>query len=214
LSTDGALPQTYLTEVYASLSMHTHRHGLNQVIEGTDFRPGLTDAEVAAVEERYGFRFPPDLRSFLQFALPVGVGWVDWRDDPEQVRQRLGWPLDSMCWDIEHNGFWMRRWGPKPDALADRIRIAQEQAALAPRLIPIYIHRYLPATPNEVGNPVLSVYQTDIIVYGADLADYFQHEFGIPRPSWAKAEPKPIEFWGVIVDHSPDDLEYSGRWPP
>jgi hypothetical protein len=38
---------------------------------GIRFEPGLTDAEVLAAEEKYGFRFPPDLRIFLQVALPV-----------------------------------------------------------------------------------------------------------------------------------------------
>lgn len=34
--------------------------------DGVDFEPGLTDAEVADAESRYGFRFPPDLRAFLR----------------------------------------------------------------------------------------------------------------------------------------------------
>jgi hypothetical protein len=37
-----------------------------------EFDPGLTDAEVIAVERRFGFKFPPDLREFLQTALPRG----------------------------------------------------------------------------------------------------------------------------------------------
>lgn len=214
MDANGALLQTYLDEVYASLSMHTHRLGLNQIVEGTEFRPGLTDFEVAAIEDGYGFRFPPDLRSFLQFALPVSDGWVDWRDHPDRIRERLNWPLDGVCWDIEHSGFWMRQWGSKPEAIADRIGIARERVEVAPRLIPIYSHRYIPAKPSAAGNPVLSVYQTDIIVYGADLADYFHREFGIPRPPWARDTPRSIEFWDTIIGHDPEDLEFAGTWPP
>src|SRR5258708_605636 len=35
-----------------------------------EFDAGLTDEEVQACEHRFGFRFPPDLRQFLQTALP------------------------------------------------------------------------------------------------------------------------------------------------
>ena len=52
-------------------------------------------------------------------------------------------------------------------AAARSSRLAQ-----APTLIPIYGHRYLPAGNGTHGHPVLSVYQTDIIFYGTDLADY------------------------------------------
>jgi hypothetical protein len=39
-----------------------------------EFDAGLTDAEVATAEGRFGFRFPPDLRDFLQTALPTAHG--------------------------------------------------------------------------------------------------------------------------------------------
>lgn len=45
-------------------------------------------------------------------------------------------------------------------------------------MIPIYGHRYLPAGRGTHGHPVLSIYQTDIIVYGTDLADYINNDFG------------------------------------
>jgi hypothetical protein len=47
-----------------------------------------------------------------------------------------------------------------------------------PRLVPVFSHRYLPAEPHLSGNPVLSVYQTDIIYYGSNLKRYIAHEFG------------------------------------
>lgn len=52
-----------------------------------------------------------------------------------------------------------------------------ELVAAAPRLLPIYSHRYLLAEPCRAGNPVFSVYQSDIIVYGTDLRTYLLHEF-------------------------------------
>jgi hypothetical protein len=52
-----------------------YRFGLitpNSPIYRIEFDAGLTDAEVAVTEARFGFRFPPDLRAFLQTALPRG----------------------------------------------------------------------------------------------------------------------------------------------
>lgn len=40
---------------------------------GVHFEPGLTDQEVEQTETTFGFRFPPDLRAFLQTALPVST---------------------------------------------------------------------------------------------------------------------------------------------
>jgi hypothetical protein len=39
----------------------------------------------------------------------------------------------------------------------------------------------MPAEPHLPGNPVFSVHQTDIIVYGLDLYEYLHNEFGLQR---------------------------------
>jgi len=174
------------------------------------FAPGLTDEEVSQIEARYGFRFPPDLRAFLQYALPISSSWVNWRDDAEEkIRSRLDWPAEGICFDIQHNDFWMDTFGPKPADLEEAFRIARQAVANAPRLIPILSHRYLPDEPNLAGNPVFSVYQTDIIHYGYDLASYFANEFRIdpeklpdhylPCPEWAAKSPHPIRFWDQFL---------------
>jgi hypothetical protein len=64
-----------------------------------------------------------------------------------------------------------------------------------PRLIPVYIHRFIPSEPPEAGNPVFSVHQSDIIIYGNDLAAYLSAEFGIPNPSTSPEAPRAIRFW-------------------
>lgn len=42
--------------------------------------PGLSNEEVSYLEGRYGFRFPPEFRDFLQAGVPVGGGWPDWHE--------------------------------------------------------------------------------------------------------------------------------------
>jgi hypothetical protein len=56
-------------------------------------------------------------------------------------------------------------------------RIACELVAADTKLIPIYIHRMLPSEPHLAGNPVFSVYKTDVIYYEAGLRDYLIYEF-------------------------------------
>lgn len=51
-------------------------------------------------------------------------------------------------------------------------------SGLSEQEIVVIEHRYLLASPCEAGNPVLSIYQSDIIIYGVDLHDYFLTEFG------------------------------------
>ncbi len=45
-------------------------------------------------------------------------------------------------------------------------------------MVPVYGHRFLPAGRGTWGHPVLSMWGTDIIRYGSDLAQYITHEFG------------------------------------
>ncbi len=172
--------------------------------------PGLSDGEVTEIEARFGFRFPPDLKCFLQQILPISDGWVDWRNSTDtKIQERLNWPLDGLIFDIEHNAFWLDTWGKKPDVLADAVEIAGTEVAKAPTLIPIFSHRYMPDDPPLAGNPVFSVYQTDIIYYGYDLTSYFENEFAVEtngyhirgyRPDISQKQPRPIRFWDEIIN--------------
>ena len=165
---------------------------------GVKFESGLTDLEVEATEKKFNFRLPPDLRAFLQTALPTGEHLPNWRSrDEAEIRQRLNWPLDGCLFDVEHCDFWLPEWGPKPQLLADALKIATEMIAEAPKLIPIYSHRFIPEEPHEAGNPVFSVYQMDIVYYGFDLDDYLRHEFHLPeRKDWP-AKVRPVRFWNL-----------------
>jgi hypothetical protein len=150
----------------------------NLISAGVRVADGLSTAELTRVERTFGFEFPVDLREFLACGLPVSDGWVNWRDGYQQsIHARLGWPLEGICFDIEHSSFWVPEWGPRPPQLSEAFAVAARAVSSAPVLIPIYSHRYIPATPATAGNPVFSVYQTDIIYYGADLLDYLQNEF-------------------------------------
>ena len=188
--------------MHASMNLASHRAVLQRA--GVVFTEGLSDAELSAIEARGRFVFPPDLRAFLQAALPVSHGFVDWRAlSDAQLADYLDAPFEGIAFDIEMNTFWLPEWGPRPDALDDAIAIARKAFDAAPRLIPVNGHRYIPDRPHEAGNPVFSVVQTDIIVYGAHLAEYLENEFlqAFNRARYeVRGDARVIAFWSRLLD--------------
>jgi hypothetical protein len=160
-----------------------------------EIAPGLTDAEFDRIERTYGFEFADDHRAFLAAGLPLNVPfepedgvfhawerpWPDWRDgDPGAVRERLELPVEGVLFDVEHNAVWHDTWGDRPAGRDEALKTARLKLAQAPRLVPVYGHRFLPAGRGTAGHPILSIVQTDIIYYGTDLVDYIHQEFGGP----------------------------------
>jgi hypothetical protein len=186
-------------------------------VVGVSFDPGLTDVEVDQAEEAGHFRFPPDLREFLQRGVPgryarrVAGGdrsqsrdFPNWRKQPDKIltrsQKRLidglrASLLDSYQPDYKAAVYWPEAWGERPAKLSSARSILDSKWHKAPRLLPIWGHRYLPADPAEAGNPVFSIMGVDIIHYGVDLLDYFVRDFHIeplvPKPE----QPRPIPFW-------------------
>lgn len=165
--------------------------------------PGLSERELDAVEARFGFTFSADHRVFLAAGLPHGSrSWPDWRNgDPEDLAEWLSQPVEGVLFDVEHNSFWHPAWSPRPAETSDALQIARSELATVPQLVPIYSHRYLPGTAGECGHPVLSVHQTDIIIYGNDLSDYVRHEF-TGRASRLLAHAT-VGFWSYFVNGGP-----------
>jgi len=53
---------------------------------------------------------------------------------------------------------------------------ARGHLSWAPKMIPVWGLRYLPAGRGSYGHPVLSIYQADIIMFGTALAKYIAIE--------------------------------------
>ncbi|WP_316745850.1 hypothetical protein [Streptomyces sp. MK7] len=65
-----------------------------------------------------------------------------------------------------------------------------------PQLVPLYAHRFLPAGRKTHGHPVLSIWDTDIIYYGEDLAEYISHEFEDGHEHHENRNPRAtVGFW-------------------
>ena len=93
----------------------------------------------------------------------------------------------------------MPRWGEMPVDIAKRFEIVRSDYRNWPRLIPVFSHRYISSEPCAPGNPVYSVYQTDIIFYGANLTDYLCNEFS-GKQMQVDGHVKEIEPWHTVIE--------------
>ena len=165
--------------------------------QGTRWLSGLSEQEIVTIEQHYHVRFPPDYRLFLQMLhsvdrLRVGARYVNdktmipitapsfyhWQRDTEAIQAAYEWLVEGVFFDVQQNDLWLQSWGAKPATAEAQEARVRELVNAAPKLIPVFERRYLLAEPCEAGNPVLSIYQLDVIIYGVDLHDYFLTDFG------------------------------------
>ncbi|MFF5477668.1 hypothetical protein ACFY5C_10040 [Streptomyces sp. NPDC012935] len=170
-----------------------------------EIAPGLSEEEFTRIEATYAFEFSSDHRAFLAAGLPVASPpeegatweqpWPDWRHaDPDDLRYRLEWPVREVLSDVGH-GRWHPALGTRPTDDEEAVDVARAVLAQAPRLVPVYGHRFLPAGRGTWRHPVLSMWGTDIICYGHDLADYIDHEFGEVDEDAPWAPRASVPFW-------------------
>jgi GDSL-like Lipase/Acylhydrolase family len=122
-------------------------------------------------------------------------------NNPGDLREQLGWPVEGALFDVEHNALWHPSWGQRPTGISQALSTARQHLTRAPTMVPVYAHRYLPAGRGTCGHPVLSIYQTDIIIYGTDLTEYINHEFTdsdrFISPDWTP--PPMVPFWSEFL---------------
>ena len=169
----------------------------------TPVEPDRSRGELARV--RYGRR--------QDMVLTEEPSFYDWSRDLGAISGLLDWIVEGLEFDVECNGLWAPSWGEKPATLAEQTGRLRELVEEAPKLIPVYGHRCLVEKADDRGNPVLSIWQSDIIVYGNDLRDYLLHDFGYllglsdemvdaSRPAWSDDDVRrheAIPFWGELL---------------
>lgn len=144
------------------------------------FEQGLTDAEVEQTEKVYDIKLPSSLKNFLMTALPISKGFYNWRDVTEEnvseIRNAIALPRISIGKEPDQV-YWCDEWGSEPDDREEFKAEVFKRLKEAPRLIPIFSHRYIPMNLSD-DPPVISVCDWDVIYYGIHLEDYFMREFG------------------------------------
>jgi hypothetical protein len=103
--------------------------------------------------------------------------------------------------------FLPRSWGRKPKRSDELDRAVLDHLSRAPRLVPLFGHRFMAAGPSQGSAPVFSVYQTDVVYYGENLPDYVAHELEIPK-RFTTGIHRSIPFWSALAEN---DRRYVGR---
>lgn len=183
--------ESSLTESFVRLKQQTEAGWANKKLDrgiygfqfqpGTRWNPGLSADEIRAYERALDVRFPESLRCMLSVkngtdtptlniygssGMPPceGAGVYAYPRDLALVREYV---------DVV-----------RPDR-AEVAEVLEEQEFTLPPdagLVPLYGHRYLVCGADPLDGPVLSIYGTDAIVYGADLLTYMQFE--LVKDSW------------------------------
>jgi len=165
---------------------------------------GITNTQLAELEAAAGAPMPFEIGLLLVHGVPDGEKWWQWNDDPTATLARWNAQLlDGVRFDVEHNNLWLDSWGARADDLGERLLVATDAFTAAPQLLPLWGHRAVPlavARDEEAAeaNPVLSVHQTDVIVYGTDLAAWLHREFDVPLPTWPDTPSRWFPFWSEL----------------
>ncbi len=195
-------------------------------MQGTRWKPGLSEARIRAIEKAQGIDFPPDYRTFLAVlnapdrparnfhhvgsrlaeGAPTSV-FTDWEGEAQDHHADTGVLIDGIAFDVENNVLWPETWGPKPDAKADRRdRITMLVTAAQP-LVRIHGHRFMIGGLDPA--PVLSIHQSDAIVYAWSLEELLAKDFAKLSDQWidplVDTEHRLIDlckmpFWGELLN--------------
>lgn len=170
--------------------------------QGIIIEQGMTMEEIKKAEEIYDIQFPRSLRAFLMQALPVSKGFYNWRDVTKKnidfIKQMILNPVENIC-ELAEEIEWNDDWGNEPESIEIKVETVREKVRTAPKLIPVFSHRYMPMVKAEKP-PIISLHGTDIIYYGENLEDYIKIEFGIKQQTEISfLTINSIPFWSEIM---------------
>jgi hypothetical protein len=152
---------------------------------GAKWLEPLTDEEIDAVERQWHIRFPPDYRLFFKWLHATNKPkyeyapgefitglFYSWQESPSYIHHAYEHILGGFAFDAIHNSRWRSEWGPVPLTEEEAHERLKPIIQMAPKLIPIHWSAYLLVEPCQAGNPVLSIWQTDIFVSAPDLRTF------------------------------------------
>lgn len=171
-------------------------------LHGIEYEKGLTFGEIIQIEKTYQLKMPSSLKHLLMTILPTSKGFYNWRnmqrDNIEYIKSVINAPF-SYIDDMAHEVYWCDEWGEEPE---DKEKVAEEvrnRLKNAPKLVPVYAHRYMPLVLNE-NPPVISIHGFDVIYYGENLEDYLNIEFGSKNMTNIQlSSVQYVPFWSDIM---------------
>lgn len=128
------------------------------ILESINFpkRPGLTDEQVAKIQTKFCFVFPPDLRAFLQVGFPESFhNWHELALDDLKVDLEDPDPRDTASRAINFSGSPCLN-----DEEVHEIQECNDKDELVKRhnhnpLVPLVGCIFMPSVPHEAGLPVV-----------------------------------------------------------
>ena len=160
---------------------------------------GLKEREIDNIEKRYSIKFTQEHREFLKIlhtidrkeeiehaeTIDVNIKIIiekrpffyNWLEDDIEIKERLEWPHRTILDDVLGvNQVWLQSWGARPQSTEDKTNIFLSWYNKAPRLLPVTSHRFSVSDPGLKDKPILSVWGSDIIVYGWNFRHYLLNE--------------------------------------
>lgn len=161
---------------------------------------GLSEEEIDVIEEAYQITFSPEHRAFLNILHTIDrkevIEYTDsfednaevkfnhrpffynWQKDAEEIREAMEWPYRTIFEDVTGpNKVWLKSWGSvRPKSDEDKEKIFSEWFKKTPKLLPITSHRSVVCDLESKQEPVLSIWGSDIIVYGWNMRHYLLNE--------------------------------------
>lgn len=167
---------------------------------GIIFDKGLEEPEFMRIEKIYDISFPYAYKEFLSEAMPVSDGFYNWRNFTDNntymIKSMLELPFKNVKKYISEIFFYEDEYKELNEK--DRNSEIIRRLSRAPKLIPIFAHRYVPIYAND-NPPVLSIHGIDIIYYGINLQDYFNKEFHIGEMVDESIGVERIPFWSELM---------------
>ena len=159
---------------------------------------GLEAKEIVEIEKEFNLKFTDEHKLFLKILHSIDRKepveyyqdldddasvvqekipfFYNWKSDKAQIKNYLDWPYRTILDDVEtENKVWLKSWGRRPAKSIERQEVFENWYNQAPKLIPLTGHRFFVNEKND-NNPILSVYGSDIIVYGWTLRNYLLNE--------------------------------------
>lgn len=160
---------------------------------------GLNDSQIDSIENRYNIKFSFEHRLFLRILHSVDRKEIiehinpfdeddiefdhrpffyNWLNDDEEIQDKLNWPYRTIFEDVVgENKVWLKSWGgTRPKSDNDKEIIFSKWFQQTPKLVPITSHRFVVGESIENESPVLSIWGSDIIVYGWNMRHYLLNE--------------------------------------
>jgi len=160
---------------------------------------GLSEKQIDDTEIKYSISFTPEHREFLKILHTIDrkeiIEYTDtfdegaeilieekpffynWLTDDVELKERFDWPFDTIYKDvIGSNSVWLKSWGTRPSTDEGIKKIYSNWFEKTQKLIPLTSHRFLVSDLSLVHRPVLSIWGSDIIVYGWNLRNYLLRE--------------------------------------